>query len=361
MPERWRRAPHPTPHLFVGGRLEQLERLCEKHTVQCIDGRLYATFLDGVEAAERAAEALRAAGVFAGFSEPAPVPAATSEQAAVLEVPPLLQAAGLRLHREVVTAEEEARLLAEVDAREWDTAIHRRVQHYGERFDYATKTVGANRPPPLPEWVAPVLQMVKRARAVPWADEAAADGRVQLTVNEYLPGVGIASHIDTHSAFEDGIAALSLGCGIGMKLQPAAPTTATAATAAAAAAAAEPLVLWLPPRSLLVFSGEARYAWRHGIATKKGDVVHGAWMSRGRRVSLTLRRVRANGKCRCGWPDLCDSQGAVLQLPSRIGAGPRGGANTGATSAPENAERRSNVSGIESRGGGEAETRSELG
>ena len=327
---RWRRASHPTPHLFVGGRLEQLERLCERHTVQCIDGRVYATFLEGAEAAERAAEALRAAGVFAGFSEPAPAPAPTSEPAAVLEVPPLLQAAGLRLHREVVTPEEEARLLAEVDAREWDTAIHRRVQHYGERFDYATKAVGADRPPPLPEWVAPVLQMVQLARAVPWADEAAVDGRVQLTVNEYLPGVGIASHIDTHSAFEDGIAALSLGCGIGMKLQPAAATTA-----AAAAAAAEPLVLWLPPRSLLVFSGEARYAWRHGIATKKGDVVHGAWASRGRRVSLTLRRVRANGTCRCGWPNLCDSQGAVLQLPSRIGAGPR----RGSASAPEDAER----------------------
>ena len=34
-----------------------------------------------------------------------------------------------------------------------------------------------------------------------------------LTVNEYLPGAGIAIHVDTHSAFEDGICALTLGDG----------------------------------------------------------------------------------------------------------------------------------------------------
>ena len=53
-------------------------------------------------------------------------------------------------------------------------------------------------------WHAPLLEAVRDRRSVPWAEEAAADGRVQVTVNEYTPGVGIASHVDTHSAFEDG-------------------------------------------------------------------------------------------------------------------------------------------------------------
>lgn len=30
----------------------------------------------------------------------------------------------------------------------------------------------------------------------------------------YQPGVGIASHVDAHGAFEEGIAAVSLGSGI---------------------------------------------------------------------------------------------------------------------------------------------------
>ncbi len=32
----------------------------------------------------------------------------------------------------------------------------------------------------------------------------------QLTINEYIPGQGIAPHIDTHSAFEGAIVSLSL-------------------------------------------------------------------------------------------------------------------------------------------------------
>lgn len=32
----------------------------------------------------------------------------------------------------------------------------------------------------------------------------------QLTINWYEPGCGIASHVETHSAFEDGLASISL-------------------------------------------------------------------------------------------------------------------------------------------------------
>ena len=53
-----------------------------------------------------------------------------------------------------------------------------------------------------------------------------------LTVNEYLPGAGIANHVDTHSAFEDGICALTLGDGCAMRLQ----------------RRDESHVIWLPPR-----------------------------------------------------------------------------------------------------------------
>ena len=216
---RFRRAEQPTPHLFIGGSAAQLESALppgERYSLQRLAGRLLATFVS-VEAAQRAHEVLSGAGVFNGFSEfLAPSTAlVVAEAEAELEVPAALEAAGLRLHRDFVTEAEEARVLEAIDAAPWDCSIHRRVQHYGERFDYTTKTVSKARPPPLPPWMSPVLEAVRDRRSVPWAEEAAADGRVQVTVNEYTPGVGIASHVDTHSAFEDGLAphAESASCG----------------------------------------------------------------------------------------------------------------------------------------------------
>ena len=206
---RFRRAKQPTLHLFIGGSAAQLESALpgEQYSLQRLAGRLLATFVS-VEAAQRAHEVLSGAGVFNGYSEflaPSTAPVA-NEAEAELEVPAALEAAGLRLHRDFVTEAEEARVLEAIDAAPWDCSIHRRVQHYGERFDYTTKTVSKARPPPLPPWMSPVLEAVRDRRSVPWAEEAAADGRVQVTVNEYTPGVGIASHVDTHSAFEDGLA-----------------------------------------------------------------------------------------------------------------------------------------------------------
>jgi hypothetical protein len=59
---------------------------------------------------------------------------------------------------------------------------------------------------------------------------------------------------DTHSAFEDGIASLSLGAPIVMEFQH--PD-------------GRKVRLWLPPRSLLIMTGEARYQWTHVIALRR--------------------------------------------------------------------------------------------
>jgi hypothetical protein len=65
------------------------------------------------------------------------------------------------------------------------------------------------------------------------------------------------------------------------------------ATDSAAAAAAQPLrkMVYLPPRSLLVLRGDARYMWSHGIASRHRDKVDQQLLPRGRRVSLTFRQV----------------------------------------------------------------------
>ena len=171
---------------------------------------------------------------------------------------------------------------------------------------------------------------------------------IQVTVNEYRPGIGIASHVDTHTAFTDGIASVTLGAGCTFRMQHD-PNDES---------------VWLAPRSLLIMSGATRYAWRHSISGRKYDRVvclpgqrdmlqayitdntigarwlasrnnaddfladaaheHSDWLwvARARRLSVTIRQIQATGRCSCAWPLLCDGQGdgMRLQLPTRLGS-----------------------------------------
>ena len=91
--------------------------------------------------------------------------------------------------------------------------------------------------------------------------------------------------------------------------------------------------LLLPRRSLLILSGESRYAWQHGITASKVDFVDRdtAPAERSCRVSITFRKVcfqwhqcikyvlkkcfifQVRGyACDCSFPDSCDSQSAPL-------------------------------------------------
>jgi hypothetical protein len=72
----------------------------------------------------------------------------------------------------------------------------------------------------------------------------------------------------------------------------------------------------LPPRSLLVLTGEARYRWQHYIPHRKRDAVAGedeCVFREPRRVSFTFRETR-EGACACAWPDGCDSRDGAAQV-----------------------------------------------
>ncbi|KAJ8602346.1 hypothetical protein CTAYLR_004230, partial [Chrysophaeum taylorii] len=187
--------------------------------------------------------------------------------AAVREVPEELIAAGFSIRNDFVTRDEEALLLREIDSRPWDKTLSRRTQHYGWRFDYRTKScVPAEAP--IPAAFGAVLK--RPLPEIPWQGL----GRAQCTVNEYEPGQGIAPHVDTHGAFDDGIVALSLGSGTALRVKPfpAGPNDATHC-------------LWLERRSLVTYVGAARYAFTHGIVSRKGDLVDGIWRRRERRTA----------------------------------------------------------------------------
>ncbi|KAJ3016523.1 hypothetical protein HKX48_003998 [Thoreauomyces humboldtii] len=155
----------------------------------------------------------------------------------------------------------------------WTILNKRRVRHYGFRFDYELNTVDRDpsRLQPLPSWCAePLAQYALRFPTIDPPD--------QLTVNDYMPGSGIAPHVDTHSAFTDAITSLTLSAGVVMEFRvPSADISHN---------------VYLPPRSLCVMTGEARYRWEHGIRPRKTDVVGGRAVMRDRRVSLTFRTVK---------------------------------------------------------------------
>lgn len=130
----------------------------------------------------------------------------------------------------------------------------------------------------------------------------------QAIVNLYRPGEGIAPHVDLLNRFGDGIVGVSLGGGATMRFARAETETETGkgrgvGTAVDADAEGDRdgglYEVWLPPRSVLVLTGEARYEWTHGIAPRMRDKVEiedaaggdnrWQWQERGVRISVTFR------------------------------------------------------------------------
>ena len=99
----------------------------------------------------------------------------------------------------------------------------------------------------------------------------------QLIVNEYLPGQGISKHVDCVACFGSVVAGVSLGWPVPMKF------TDTRSQ--------QTVEIDLPKGSLLVLAGESRFHWRHEIAARSSDLLHGQRVARQRRVSLTFRTV----------------------------------------------------------------------
>ena len=236
----------------------------------------------------------------------------------------ILNIPGLKLYHNAITLEEEEQLINDIDNQAWNCKLKRRVQHYGYTFNYLTRNVDydKNKPPQLPTFLLELYEklffitndncddddgennqmlrnekyLLSSSSSLPLPD--------QCTINEYLPGQGISSHIDTHSAFHDRIMSLSL----------ASPTVMNFYCAEKSK---EKIHLLLPRRSLLILSNDARYMYAHGISPRKTDVYpDDTVVNRGRRVSITLRNVNFNVKdgksyCDCKYDGkYCDSKGA---------------------------------------------------
>ena len=172
---------------------------------------------------------------------------------------------GLTYIPEFVTEEEERRILERVDSGVWNHEYSRRRQQFGYRYDY--KSEHLTHLGPLPDWLQEIAERLVSNRIF----ERIPD---QALINEYLPGQGIAAHVDR---FSETVVSLSLSSGIPMDFTRESDSARVSK--------------WLAPRSLLVLQGEARHEWQHSIAKRLKDFFEGQHRLRGRRVSLTFRRV----------------------------------------------------------------------
>jgi alkylated DNA repair dioxygenase AlkB len=180
---------------------------------------------------------------------------------------PFLGVPGLTYRPGFLSADEEAGLLAAVDARPWLDDLKRRVQHYGYLYDYRERRVDPSMfLGPLPGFALPVAERLLSAGLVREMPD-------QLIVNEYVPGQGISAHVDCEPCFKNDIVTVSLGWAYEMDFISLDSGEARSAM--------------LERGSALGMRDDGRYRWMHRIKARKADL----GVPRRRRVSLTFRNV----------------------------------------------------------------------
>ena len=165
---------------------------------------------------------------------------------------------GIIIVENFITPEEEAEIFKEIDKREWHKLATRRVQHDGYEFIYGHNNVNPNNKlGPLPTWIQGPL---KKLEAETDKVNGEGSGLDQLTINDYQPGDGIPPHVDAIGPFEEAFGAISMGSGAVMTFRH--PD-------------GRQMHAYYPPRSAVIFTGEGRKIWTHGIACRKLDRVEG--------------------------------------------------------------------------------------
>ncbi|MGH7847471.1 MAG: alpha-ketoglutarate-dependent dioxygenase AlkB [Candidatus Binatia bacterium] len=178
---------------------------------------------------------------------------------------------GLLVVKKFLTVQAQDELTASIDAGCWSTELERRVQHFGYRYDYKARRVSSlMKAMPLPEWGRSLVERILAANI-------ASQNFDQLIVNEYLPGQGIAPHIDCIPCFDNEIVSISLGSSCVMTFSNPRPE--------------QKFDILLEAGDLLLIRDKARYEWRHQINPRKRDRWQGRIVERERRISLTFRKI----------------------------------------------------------------------
>lgn len=145
-----------------------------------------------------------------------------------------------------------------------DSKKSRKVQHYGYKYDYKSRNI-TQKGEEIPEIFKPLFDYI-----LTHSDETFN----QIIVNNYEPSQGISAHTDVKD-YGKVIACFSIGSGAVMRFT------------------SENLSydLYVKKNSIYIMSGDSRYNWKHEMVSRKSDVVDGKKIQRGRRISITLRKV----------------------------------------------------------------------
>jgi len=179
---------------------------------------------------------------------------------------------GLSYKPEFINENEENELIKNLNMMPWIHDLRRRVQHYGYKYDYKARRINKSMKIDAPPfWLMKYAEKLHNEKIFP-------DIPDQVIINEYLPGQGIANHIDCEPCFTETVASLSLNSHCVMNLTNKDDTSFK-------------YEYLLEPRSLLILKNDARFKWMHGIKALKNDKYFEKVIPRERRISLTFRKV----------------------------------------------------------------------
>jgi alkylated DNA repair dioxygenase AlkB len=159
----------------------------------------------------------------------------------------------MRYEEDFLAREEESALIARIEQlplapmKYQQYEARRRVVSYGGQYDYSAQRL--NEAEPLPAWLDPL-----RARAAAWIGIEPGHF-TQALIAEYQPGTPLGWHRDVPD-FED-VVGISLLNDAVMRFRPYPHVTGSRANV---------LKLTVPPRSIYLLHGPARWEWQHSVA-----------------------------------------------------------------------------------------------
>ncbi|UJR34593.1 hypothetical protein I4U23_027369 [Adineta vaga] len=169
---------------------------------------------------------------------------------------------GLQLIQNFIDKEQQKLLWSKIYKENWSKEITRDTLHYGQRYDYKTRTL-VNDVQEIPEW----LNDIKKEVEIQANFESPID---QIIINKYKKGQSISPHIDHKVLFGPTIATLSLGTEVNILFQQKSTKKSINASEC----------------SLLVMKRDSRYQWKHSL--KLSNV--------GERISITFRTINKSVK-----------------------------------------------------------------
>lgn len=189
---------------------------------------------------------------------------------------------GLSIYYEKINEALERDLIADIDSKDWDLRLSRRTQHYGFRYSYSRN----RRVMPVGTEDLPGLYHMNESININHINDYLRNDLYidtdQCIVNDYKYKQGIGAHTDDEALFGDTIVTISLLSSTTMKFR--------------SKDGVNVVDIELPPRSMAILQGAARYDYTHEIPNRLTYIKDGRRTRKNsdyRRISVTYRKVIA--------------------------------------------------------------------